>query len=74
MLGGALLNTACKVGDCTKVGVVYRVEWLSCSALSTSETFRMTGIRVKAFNEQMVKNISLHAKHRVEVYKGNDFV
>ncbi|EYC06837.1 hypothetical protein Y032_0073g732 [Ancylostoma ceylanicum] len=64
-----------KVGDCTKVGVVYQIQCLECNALYIGETGRALSIRIKEHlaSKRRRSLTSPLGKHRIEAHDGNDF-
>ncbi|EYB86087.1 hypothetical protein Y032_0286g1413 [Ancylostoma ceylanicum] len=64
-----------RIGDCTKTGVVYQIECLTCHATYIGETGRPLSVRI---NEHLASKrrqslISPLGKHRKEDHCGNDF-
>ena len=64
-----------KRGDCSKLGVVYQLECLSCNAVYIGETGRMLSIRVKEHmaNKRKGNPGSPLGKHRIEEHRGDEF-
>ena len=64
-----------KTGDCTKAGVVYRIECQTCHASYIGETGRMLGIRIKEHlaGKRRGTITTPLGKHKREVHDGNEF-
>ncbi|EYB87797.1 hypothetical protein Y032_0257g408 [Ancylostoma ceylanicum] len=64
-----------KVGDCSKLGVVYQIECLECHALYVGETGRVLSVRIKEHlaSKRRGSLTSPLGRHKNEVHGGNDF-
>ncbi|EYB99831.1 hypothetical protein Y032_0119g793 [Ancylostoma ceylanicum] len=63
------------IGDCSKVGVVYQLECLSCHDLYIGETGRTLSVRIREHmaTKRRGNLTSPLGRHKIEAHGGNDF-
>ncbi|EYC20774.1 hypothetical protein Y032_0021g415 [Ancylostoma ceylanicum] len=64
-----------KLGDCTKTGVVYQLECMSCNELYIGETGRTLNVRIKEHMSAKKRGsvTSPLGRHKIETHGGKDF-